>query len=101
MGVLGELGGPFPSGSAAAKRLRVMERRYVLLALKWVQCPERANGWGNANGGRRAPFAKIGLYYKPHLAFTLNSAAMLNSISHESSGFASDLRDQNASNAIL
>ncbi|MEP1930231.1 MAG: hypothetical protein ABJO09_06840 [Hyphomicrobiales bacterium] len=39
MGVLGELGGSFPSGGAAAKRLRVMERRYVLLALKWVQCP--------------------------------------------------------------
>lgn len=43
MGVLGELGGSFPSGSAAAKRLRVMERRYVRLALEWVQCLERAN----------------------------------------------------------
>ncbi len=44
MGVLGELGGSFPSGGAAAKRLRVIERRYVLLALQWVRNPERAKG---------------------------------------------------------
>lgn len=76
MGVLGERGGSFPSGGAAAKRLRVLERRYVLMALKWVQCPERAKARGST-GERSVSLARSVLYYKTHLAFVLNAGLFL------------------------
>ena len=38
---------------------RVVDRRYDLLALEWVQRPERATAWGMQRGRAASPLAKM------------------------------------------
>jgi len=55
---------------------RVIDRRYGLLALKWVQRPERATAWGMQRGRAAVPLPRwycklkifLSLYYNTHLA---------------------------------
>jgi len=46
---------------------RVIERRYVLLALDGLNA-RQSHGLGDATGVRSGPLAKMVLYYKTHLA---------------------------------
>jgi len=46
---------------------RVIERRYVLLALDGLNA-RQSHGLGDATGARSGPLAKMVLYYKTHLA---------------------------------
>ena len=46
---------------------RVIERRYVLLALDGLNA-RQSHGLGDATGVRSSPLAKMVLYYKTHLA---------------------------------
>lgn len=57
------------NGGAAARRLRVMKRRYVSLALIRLDAGKRQQaGVSNRGAATEPPFGKMVLYYNTHLA---------------------------------
>ena len=55
-------------GEGRLQALRVIDRRYDLLALKWVQYPGRAIAGGMQRERAAGSLAKIAVYYTAHLA---------------------------------
>ncbi|NCO04094.1 MAG: hypothetical protein GW903_07890 [Alphaproteobacteria bacterium] len=45
-------------GEGLLQALRVIDRRYDLLALTWAQCPERATAWGMQRGRAAVPLPR-------------------------------------------
>jgi len=46
-------------GEGRLQALRVVDRRYDLLAQEWVQCPDGATAWGMQRGRAASPLAKM------------------------------------------